>query len=156
MSLRDENAEVVRRAYEAFNTADMATLTELFDENASWHTPGRSSIAGDYQGRDEVFGQFGRFVEGTGGSFKAVLQNVYASQDGRVVAPDLGGQAFDIDRDVGQLGHRQRASIAGSAKRRAAAPAQGLATASLGNMISPCDSNLAAATSGPLSLPRST
>jgi hypothetical protein len=72
------------------------------------------------------------------------------------VAPDLGGQAFDIDRDVGQLGHRQRASIAGSAKRRAAAPAQGLATASLGNMISPCDSNLAAATSGPLSLPRST
>ncbi|MDH4111708.1 MAG: nuclear transport factor 2 family protein [Actinomycetota bacterium] len=102
MSLRDENAEVVRRAYEAFNTADMATLTELFDENASWHTPGRSSIAGDYQGRDEVFGQFGRFVEGTGGSFKAVLQNVYASQDGRVVAlhhntGERNGNQLDVD-----------------------------------------------------------
>jgi ketosteroid isomerase-like protein len=102
MSLQDENAEVVRRAYEAFNTADMATLTELFDENASWHTPGRSSIAGDHRGRDAVFGQFGRFVEGTGGSFKAVLQNVYTSQDGRVVAlhhntGERNGKQLDVD-----------------------------------------------------------
>ena len=53
------NAELVRRGYEAFNTADIATLTEIVDENASWHTPGRSPIAGEYQGRDAVFGQFG-------------------------------------------------------------------------------------------------
>ena len=85
MSLAEENAEAVRRAYEAFNTADMETLTALFDENASWHTPGRSSLAGDYVGREAVFGQFGRFVEGTGGTFKAVLQDVFATKDGRVV-----------------------------------------------------------------------
>ena len=30
-----ENAELVRRGYEAFNSGDMATLTELFDESAS-------------------------------------------------------------------------------------------------------------------------
>jgi hypothetical protein len=35
------NAEIIRRAHEAFNTADMKTLTELFDENAALHTPGR-------------------------------------------------------------------------------------------------------------------
>jgi ketosteroid isomerase-like protein len=40
-----ENAEVVRRAYEAFNKADIAMLIEIFDENASWHTPGRSPRA---------------------------------------------------------------------------------------------------------------
>jgi ketosteroid isomerase-like protein len=47
-----EDAELVRRGYAAFNAGDMETLTELFDENASWHTPGRSSIAGDHEGRD--------------------------------------------------------------------------------------------------------
>ena len=35
-----KNAEIVRRGYHAFNTADMNTLTQLFDENTSWHTPG--------------------------------------------------------------------------------------------------------------------
>jgi ketosteroid isomerase-like protein len=53
----DENAEVVRRGYAAFNAADVDALTALFDENASWHTPGRSSIAGDQRGRDVVFAQ---------------------------------------------------------------------------------------------------
>jgi hypothetical protein len=28
----EENAEIVRRAYAAFNAADMKTLTETFDE----------------------------------------------------------------------------------------------------------------------------
>ncbi len=32
-----------------------------FDESASWHTPGRSSLAGDHKGRDAVFAQFGRY-----------------------------------------------------------------------------------------------
>lgn len=50
-----EDAATVRRGYEAFNTADMETLTELFDESASWHTPGRGSLAGDHQGRDATF-----------------------------------------------------------------------------------------------------
>jgi ketosteroid isomerase-like protein len=58
-----KNAEIVRRGYHAFNTADMKTLTELFDENASWHTPGRGSIAGDRVGRDNVFAQFARYGE---------------------------------------------------------------------------------------------
>jgi hypothetical protein len=43
----DENAEIIRRGYEAFNSADMETLTEIFDEGAVWHTPGCSSLAGD-------------------------------------------------------------------------------------------------------------
>jgi len=79
------NAEVVRRGYEAFNTADMAMLTELFDESASWHTPGRSPLAGDRVGRDAVFAQFGRYGEQTGGTFKATLQHVLTDEDGRVI-----------------------------------------------------------------------
>jgi ketosteroid isomerase-like protein len=80
-----DNAAIVKRGYEAFNTADMDTLTEVFDENAAWHTPGRSPIAGDYQGRDAVFTQFGRYGGETAGTFKADLKYLYESDDGRVV-----------------------------------------------------------------------
>lgn len=80
-----KNAEIVRRAYQAFNEADVKTLTDLFDQNASWRTPGRSSIAGNRAGRDAVFAQFGRYGGDTGGTFKAELLHVLADDDGRVV-----------------------------------------------------------------------
>jgi len=54
------NAALVRRGYAAFHTADMETLTELFDPSASWHTPGHSTLAGDHKGREATFGHFGR------------------------------------------------------------------------------------------------
>jgi hypothetical protein len=41
-----EHAEVVRRGYAPFNAADVLALHEIFDEGATWHTPGRSSVAG--------------------------------------------------------------------------------------------------------------
>jgi len=31
------NAAIVRRGYEAFETGDLKTLTELFGDNVSWH-----------------------------------------------------------------------------------------------------------------------
>lgn len=80
-----QNADVVRRGYQAFNTADMKALTELFAENASWHTPGRGSIAGDRVGRDKVFAQFGRYGGETGGTFRAELRHLLADDEGRVV-----------------------------------------------------------------------
>lgn len=97
-----EDAEVVRRGYEAFNSADMETLTELFDENASWHTPGQSPIAGDFEGRDGVFGQFGRFGGDTGGTFKANLKYVLADDDGHAVGihtntAERDGKKLDVD-----------------------------------------------------------
>jgi len=85
MNEAERNAETVRRGYEAFNSGDMKTLTEIFHESTSWHTPGRSPIAGDRQGRDAVFAQFGRYAGETGGNFKAALQHLLKSDDGRVV-----------------------------------------------------------------------
>jgi len=97
-----EDADVVRRGYEAFNSADMETLTELFDEGASWHTPGRSSIGGDYEGREAAFTQFGRYGGDTGGTFKANLQYVLADDDGHVIAfhhntAERDGKQLDVD-----------------------------------------------------------
>ena len=42
MSQAEQNADVVRRGYAAFNSGDMKTLLGLFDEHASWHTPGEA------------------------------------------------------------------------------------------------------------------
>ena len=97
-----ENAEVVRRGYEAFNSADMETLTELFDESASWHTPGRASIAGDHEGRDAAFAYFGQLGEQTGGTFKAELRSLAADDEGRVVGMhncggERNGKQLDVD-----------------------------------------------------------
>lgn len=97
-----EDAATVRRAYEAFNTGDMETLTETFDESASWHTPGRGSLAGDQQGREATFAQFGRYVGETGGTFRAELRQVTAADDGRVVgihhnSGERDGKYLDVD-----------------------------------------------------------
>ena len=82
---KGENAEMVRRGYHGFNTADVDLLTRLIHEQASWHTPGRTSIAGNRQGRDTVLAHFGRYGGETAGTFKANLLNVFESDDGRVV-----------------------------------------------------------------------
>lgn len=92
------NAEIVRRAYEAFDTGDMETLTALFDENACWHTPGRSPIAGDHEGRDAVFAQFGRYGGETDGTFRAALKTVLADDEGRVVGVHLNSAEKDGKR----------------------------------------------------------
>lgn len=95
-----ENAAIVRRAYQAFNEGDMDTLVETFAEDASWHTPGQSPIAGDHVGRDAVFEQFGRYAGETGGTFKARLRYVASDDEGRVVgvhhnSAERGGKQLD-------------------------------------------------------------
>ena len=50
-----QNAERIRGGYDAFNKADIEALTDLFAEDAVWHSPGRGVVAGDYKGRDATF-----------------------------------------------------------------------------------------------------
>ena len=78
-------AAIVRRGYEAFNRRDLKTLTELFGDNVSWHTPGRSLLAGDVVGREAVFARLGRYMVETGGTFRADLKRVLTDEDGRVI-----------------------------------------------------------------------
>ncbi len=79
------HAEIVRRGYQAFNEADLETLTNIFAERATWTTPGRSSATGVARGRDAVFAQFGRYGGETEGTFRAALSAVFDAEDGRVV-----------------------------------------------------------------------
>lgn len=76
-----ENVEILRGGYDSFNSGDLDALTEIFDENVVWHTPGRSSMANDYQGREATLAYFGRLGQETGGSFRAGLRHLLASDD---------------------------------------------------------------------------
>jgi ketosteroid isomerase-like protein len=81
----EQNTAIMRRAYEAFNSADIDTLTELFDESMVWHLPGRSRFADDYEGRDATLAYFGQLGQETGGTFRAQLQNLLADDENHVV-----------------------------------------------------------------------
>jgi hypothetical protein len=90
----------MRRAYEAFNTGDMDTLTELMDETV-WHMPGRSPMAGDYQGRGACLAYFGQLAQETGGTFRAELQQMAADGEDRVIGiqrstADRNGKHLDV------------------------------------------------------------
>ena len=61
----DENVAIMQRAYDAFNSGDIDTVAEIFDESIVWHLPGRSSMANDYQGRDATLAYFGQLAEKT-------------------------------------------------------------------------------------------
>jgi len=95
----DENAAIMQRAYEAFNTGDINTLIELFDESAVWHLPGRSSMANDYQGREATLAYFGQLAQETGGTFRAELERLIADDDDHVI----GIQRSTADRNGKQL-----------------------------------------------------
>jgi ketosteroid isomerase-like protein len=95
-----ENADAVRGGYEAFNTGDMDRLAGLIDESARWHVPGRSPMAGDYDGRDATFAYFGRIGQETGGKFRADLRDLVAGED-KVVGlhrsqGERGGKSLDV------------------------------------------------------------
>lgn len=54
------NEELVRRMFEAYARADTATLRQVPAEDVVYHLPGRSPMAGEYRGRDEVLALWDR------------------------------------------------------------------------------------------------
>ena len=76
-----ENAEQIRRGYEAFNSGDVDALVELFAEDIVWHVPGSSKLAGDHIGRDATLAMFGAYGAAAEGTLEANLIDVMASDD---------------------------------------------------------------------------
>lgn len=79
------NAKLMQRAYAAFAAGDMDILGALIAEDAVWHQPGNSAIAGDYKGRDEIFDYFGKLLDRSEGTLKVEPLDILAD-DERVVA----------------------------------------------------------------------
>ncbi len=80
------NEDLVRRGYEAFNQADMDTLSEIIAADAVHRVPGSHQLSGEYKGRDEVFGYYAKLSELTDGTVAAELVSARAEGDDAVVA----------------------------------------------------------------------
>lgn len=74
------NVQVIRDGYAAFSRGDMDALSQLFTDDIQWHEAGgpASPIAGDYKGKDAVFGMFGKLMTLTNGQFGVHLEEVTA------------------------------------------------------------------------------
>ncbi len=99
------NVGLLRKGYEAFAKGDMATLTELFSEDAVWHVSGTSPISGVHRGRDAVFAAFGRMAQLSGGTLKIELHDALANDEHAVAltrasASRQGRQLDSLDTDV--------------------------------------------------------
>jgi ketosteroid isomerase-like protein len=78
---REANEAVVRRMFDAFARKDAFGLRGLFAEDAVWHVPGHSIMAGTYEGREAIFRFLGRLPKETGGTYGSSLIDVLASDD---------------------------------------------------------------------------
>jgi ketosteroid isomerase-like protein len=79
------NADLVRKGFKAFNTGDVATLTEILSSDCVQHMPGQNRFSGDHKGRDSVLAMYGELMTESSGTFSAKLEEVYAN-DHRAVA----------------------------------------------------------------------
>jgi ketosteroid isomerase-like protein len=97
-----ENAELVRRIFDAFARKQGFALRGLFAEDAAWVVPGGSVMAGTFQGRDQIFRFLARLPKETGDTYGSRLIDVLASDD-RAAAlyrafGSRNGRTLDIDQ----------------------------------------------------------
>jgi ketosteroid isomerase-like protein len=75
------NAAAVRRGFNRFAEGDVVGLLDLFADDAVWHIPGTSPMAGAYEGRDEIVALLRRTAELTGGTYSVNLVWVVADEE---------------------------------------------------------------------------
>jgi ketosteroid isomerase-like protein len=76
------NEELARGALAAFQSGDLDALREkYFAPNIRWHQPGKSSLAGDYEGPEQVIQLFIRQFELTAGTFGVDAHDVLANDE---------------------------------------------------------------------------
>ena len=99
---RAQNEAVVRRLFDAFAHKDAFGLRDVFAEDAVWHVPGDSLMAGTYDGRDAIFRFLGRLPKETGGTYGSRLIDVLASDDRAAAlyraSGDRNGTRLDLDQ----------------------------------------------------------
>lgn len=79
------NEKLIRHAYELFDTGDIDLVHVALADAAIWHQPGRSGLAGDYKGPEEILGFLTKLRELSGGTFKADIVDVLAGTERVVV-----------------------------------------------------------------------
>jgi len=102
------NEEALRRADAAQASGDVQGLMAMFADDAIIHIGGRSNMAGDYKGKDQLLEVYGRFMQSLGNieemgthdilandTHGIQLQSVTAERDGeRITIKSMGVMHF--------------------------------------------------------------
>ena len=95
------NVVRIRDGYAAFAKGDFAVLNDLFAEDLLWHDAGRNQLAGEYRGREAVYGLFGKLMEVTEGTFRADLHAALADDEHAValvvITASRGGGSVEVN-----------------------------------------------------------
>ena len=79
-ALADQKEQVVRRLLDALEARDLAAIDELLADDVVYYFPGRSPVAGMYQGRRPVIGLFRAFASLFDGPVEMSTHDVVASE----------------------------------------------------------------------------
>jgi ketosteroid isomerase-like protein len=81
------NEALLRREYEARAAGEDSGIADVLADDVVWHVPGRSVIAGEYRGRDEVMEYVRKRRELAAGTFEITVHDALANDEhGLVVA----------------------------------------------------------------------
>jgi uncharacterized protein len=76
------NENLVRQALAASGRGDIDALrNQYWAEGIRLHFPGRSPLAGDYDGAGQVAGFFGRIFQLSGGTFRTEVHDIIANDE---------------------------------------------------------------------------
>jgi ketosteroid isomerase-like protein len=84
------NGQLIQRGFDAFARGDMETIDGLFSDDITWHLSGTSVLSGEYHGKEQVFGLFGRLLELTEGTFHQEIHAILADDEHVVVIVSSG------------------------------------------------------------------
>ena len=85
--------DLLREGFAALERGDMDALrNQFFAADVRWHAPGRSPLAGDYEGIEQVLQHFARIFELTGGTLSLELHDVLANDEHAVELVTVRGE----------------------------------------------------------------
>ncbi len=67
---QQEEARIAQAVYQALDGQNFAAAVALLDDSSMLHVPGRSGLAGDYQGREAILGLLEQTANLTRGSLR--------------------------------------------------------------------------------------
>jgi ketosteroid isomerase-like protein len=104
---------VFRQIHASFSAGDLDALSELFAENIIWHTPGRNSLSGTYEGRRPTLESFAREAELCGDTYSVQVHDVLASDRHTVALLRATAQREDrqLDQDYVLVFHVRDAQV---------------------------------------------
>jgi ketosteroid isomerase-like protein len=84
-TMSHENAQLLRAAYDGFARGDLEPLLDSLADDIAWEDSTLGPLAGNYVGKEQVLGLFGRMMEVYGGTSQLEVVDILANDDRGVV-----------------------------------------------------------------------